>query len=200
MAALPALTQDTAAALAAGAFLAMLPVAAWGAPILAKTSAGRLLQVRRAATLAVLLAMAAVAAVVAAASPSAGGLIVAGGTTAALVMLHAARDPARTGLWHHRRLRPAWALGVTAAAVGLALQLSEPVLAPPLMAVLVLRRHLRGAAQMHADALRDLGDLRIRQVRLVAELQQESVQPRPAALPGPRPAPDMRRDNWPAAG
>jgi hypothetical protein len=197
-------STDAAAALAAGAFLATAQLLTWGARTLAGTLSARELRHRRLSTAGALVALGAIALCLALVAPGTPGRAVAGVLAALAIIAHAARDPSRSGLWHHRRLRPAWTLGLVAASLALAVYLPAPVLAPTLLSVVVARRHQRGLARMHADALRELADLRIRQLRLVTDaLQLRQVEPLPQAQadgPGGRRGADMRRDNWPAAG
>ena len=120
-----------------------------------------------------------------AAGPAAAGGIVGmavGVVGASAVTLHVALDPARTGFWHHRRLRPLGFGLLLAAGLLLGAYLSDVALLPLVFASLVFQRHLGGTAALLAQSRRDIEDLQTHNQSLVAALALPPPPRRPLAL------------------
>lgn len=81
---------------------------------------------------------------------------------------HAALDPSKPSFWHHRRLRPIFAVAMLALGYVLARFTPQPELVPALYAAAIFHRHQRGGVAVIVQCFTDLDALRTKVVALEA--------------------------------
>lgn len=82
---------------------------------------------------------------------------------------HAALDPSKPSLWHHKRIRPIFAVGAVLVGWVLARYTPQTELIPALFAAAIFHRHQRGGVGVIVQCFTDLDALRTKVVALEAE-------------------------------